>query len=153
MALGSRALLLFRTSIENAAGRRLASRVVAVVVDGVPQVRRHRDMKQVARDLAGAVVEHLDASGSQWKNNAVNGIDAFLAMRLARERSLASKRDGAFPALFQTSLFDSRAHRAHDTHEALVLEAQDEARARIAALEVTGRIEAIRHQLLLAVLP
>jgi hypothetical protein len=151
--IGSKALLLFRTSIENAAGRRLALRVVAVLIDGVPQVRRHRDMKRIARDLERAVVEHLDASGRQWKTNAVSGIDAFMAVRLARERALASELDGAFPRLFQTSLFDSRAHRAHDAHAALVVEARDEARARIAALQVAGRIEAIRHQLLLAVLP
>jgi hypothetical protein len=122
-------------------------------VEGVPQLRTERDMKRVAVDLGERLAHEIEAITERWKGHTSTAIDAFLATRVARERAIAAHIEVPSDSLFQTSLFDSRAQRWHGTHHAMLLDAQQQAAARVASLQSGAPIGAIRHQLLLAVLP
>lgn len=152
-AIGNNAALIYRTSLETAYGRCLASRLVAVLIGGTRRVRTHRDMKGVANDLAQAIAGRVDSDSAAWKDSARGTVTAFLDARLARERSIAADLEHTCGGSLQPGLFDRRAERTHELEQTVLADARREAAERIAVLEQSTPAATVRHRLLLAVLP
>jgi superfamily II DNA or RNA helicase len=152
-AIGSKTLAIWRVELENAAGRMLASRLVAFTVEGAPRIRTHLQAKRVIREFADRLAYDAKACSQDWCNRAGAAIRAFTSVRLARERAIAGTLDRTRAAAFQAGLFDRRAERDHNARADALLQDQHAAADRITALESGASIECVRSELLLAVLP
>jgi hypothetical protein len=110
-ALGGRALLLWRVACEDAQGRIVDSRLVAVAValSGGAPLRRRAHVEALLDAVEREAVEAVDRCSDDWRLEVERGARAFAATRAARERALGA--DAPLVDLFQPGLFDRRANR------------------------------------------
>jgi hypothetical protein len=152
-ALGSKALFLWQLAWEDQAGRTLESRLVAVLVDGLPRYSRLADMKRAVRDVAEHLAHSIESIGKEWLDNAASAIRALAETRLARERAILVCSDAAPVDQFQPGLFDRRAERdrrlARDQADALQHQLAD----RITTIERAATVVRRPPALLFVVLP
>jgi len=125
--LDGRSLLLLGVSLEDAAGRVVASRTRALLIsrraseDGGTEPRRHYVGRRrgIRRCLpSDELLDAVSAAESDWiAGNDPAGIDhgAFWARSLSRALAIVRRADGEHGSMFQPGLFDRRAdrHRAH----------------------------------------
>jgi hypothetical protein len=150
--LAGRMLLVWRVSVENAAGDPLESQLVALLIDPIvrasglglvaepararPRVR----WRTLLQDLEPALRAHVERAAAPWFEIAVAAADRFTSARTARDRAIAERLAGARPSAFQAGLFDRRADRAH---RAAVDAAERDQRRR---LRTVGAVDAVRSR-------
>lgn len=105
--VGRRVLMLWRACVEDASGRLVESRLVAVLVavaDGV-------DARTLALDAGGAIGSWVNASCEEWRADVSTTVCAFVQARLRRQHDVTLSRPSPAP-LSQPGLFDRRAGRS-----------------------------------------
>ncbi len=119
-ALGGRALLLWRVTCEDAGGRAVESRLVAVAVSlsvGA-RGRRKADVRALVRAMERETVELVDRCSNEWRIAVDRMTRAFAARRAERARAIALEGRDAERSLVQPGLFDRRAARPVDSTSA-----------------------------------
>src|SRR5262249_17462282 len=147
-ALRRRILLVYRCAYEDAAGRLVHSRLVAMTI----AVRRHgpdllRPCWSEPPVLGGADDECRD-----WRDAAQRVTREFALARRSRERAIAANHT-AVPLSFQPGLFDRRAHRAHAANEHHAVDRAAQLAVRLAAVEAACTLTLRAPELLLVLIP
>jgi hypothetical protein len=114
-ALAGRALLLWRVSYEDASGRLVESRLVAIAVylSAGARMRRRAHIDALVRAMERETVELVERCCDDWRITVARTTRAFATRRAERARAIALESRDAARNLFQPGLFDRRAaHRA-----------------------------------------
>jgi len=146
--LRRRILLVYRCACEDAAGRLVHSRLVAVTMalcDHGPDLGR-------APWRDPAVLARIDEDCRDWRVTAQRVTREFTLARRLRERAIAA-HDSAMPPSFQPGLFDRRAHRAHVAHEQRAADLAEQLAVRLAGVEAAGTLTFRAPELLLVLIP
>jgi hypothetical protein len=153
-ALGGRACLIWRVTVEEAAGgRTIASRIVPLLVELTADVDR-RSSAGLTRFLSDATTPlraRVEAESQAWRADVVGGVTAFASARLSRElgyRGPASNEGDAQPGLF-----DRRAERSRAAAAATAAERDRTTRNRIASIRATTQTALPPPRLLLVIVP
>jgi len=147
-ALRRRILLVYRCACEDAAGRLVHSRLVAVTMglwEQGPDLGR-------AHWTDPAVLARIDEDCRDWRETAQRVTREFTLARRLRERAMAAN-DSAIPPSFQPGLFDRRAHRAHVAHEQRAADLAAQLAVRLAGVEAAGTLTFRAPELLLVLIP
>jgi len=147
-ALGRRALLVYRCAYEDATGRLVHSRLVAMTM----ALRRHGPAVRRARWSDPSVLARIDDECRDWRDTAQRVTREFTLARRLRERAIAANHTAAPPS-FQPGLFDRRAHRAHAAHEHHASDLAAQHTLRLAAVEAAGTLTLRPTELLLVLIP
>ena len=147
-ALRRRILLVYRCAYEDATGRLVHSRLVAMTLalrQHWPDLRRARwsDPALLARIEDECRAGAIPRSASQRE---------FTLARRSRERAIAANHT-AVAQSFQPGLFDRRAHRAHAAHEHRAADRAAQLAVRLAAVEAAGTLTLRATELLLVLIP
>jgi len=146
--LRRRILLVYRCACEDAAGRLVHSRLVAVTMalcDHGPDLGR-------APWRDPAVLARIDEDCRDWRVTAQRVTREVTLARRLRERAIAAN-DSAMPPSFQPGLFDRRAHRAHVAHEQRAADLAEQLAVRLAGVEAAGTLTFRAPELLLVLIP
>jgi superfamily II DNA or RNA helicase len=108
--IGATAALIVQSSLENQYGRRLASRLRAVLLSNVPQVQTRHGLRKLTRDLAATALDRLD--DTDWADCAMRTMTRFAATRIAREKSIAAPNGHTTPRPRACSRRNKRPRRA-----------------------------------------
>jgi hypothetical protein len=147
-ALRRRILLVYRCACEDAAGRLVHSRLVAVTIT----LRGHGPDLGRAHWTDPAVLARIDEDCRDWRETAQRVTREFTLARRLRERAIAANHS-AVPLSFQPGLFDRRAHRAHVAHEQRAADLAAQLAVRLAAVEAAGTLTLRAPDLLLVLIP
>jgi hypothetical protein len=147
-ALRRRILLVYRCACEDATGRLVHSRLVAVTI----ALRRHGLDLHRARWSDPSVLARIDDECQDWRETAQRVTREFTLARRSRERAIAANHT-AVPPSFQPGLFDRRAQRAHAAHEHRAADLGAQLTVRLAAVEAAGTLTLRAPELLLALIP
>jgi hypothetical protein len=113
--LGRRILLIWRVACEDAAGRTVESRLVALLIDlaAAPLPGQHRAWtRALLQDLEAPLLHHVETIVSRWAEAVAAVGGEFASARIARARAIAARPRGEPPHAFQGGLFDRREERA-----------------------------------------
>ena len=155
-ALGRNVLLLWRVACEDAAGRLVDTRLVAVVVAlsaELPIVSGREWIRALLQQVDREARARVDASVASWREAVEAHARTFASARLSRERAIASRRPTAQPAAFQPGLFDRRAEHARQVEAAFVADAERERADRRAAAAQRTAVAVRPAELLLVLVP
>ena len=147
-ALRRRILLVYRCAYEDATGRLVHSRLVAMTV----AVRRHEPDLLRARWSEPSLLARIDDECRDWRDAAQRVTREFALARRSRERAIAANHT-AVPLSFQPGLFDRRAHRAHAAQEHHAADSAAQRAARLAAVESACTLTLRATELLLVLVP
>ena len=147
-ALRRRILLVYRCAYEDATGRLVHSRLVAMTI----AVRRDGFEVHRAPWSHPSLVAGIDDECRGWRDTAQRVTSAFTLARRSRERAIAQSHT-AVPLSFQPGLFDMRAHRAHAAHEHHAADLAAQLAVRLAAVEAAGTLTLRATELLLVLIP
>jgi len=147
-ALRRRILLVYRCAYEDATGRLVHSRLVAVTI----AVRRHGLDVRRARWSDPSLLDRIDDECRGWRDTAQHVTRAFTLARRSRERAIAANHT-AGPLSFQPGLFDRRAHRAHAAHEHHAADRAAQLAIRLAAVEAASTLTLRAPELMLVLIP
>jgi hypothetical protein len=147
-ALRVRILLIYRCAYEDAAGRLVHSRLVAVTM----AFREHGPDLGRSHWTDSAVLARIDEDCRDWRETAQRVTREFTLARRLRERAMAAN-DSAIPPSFQPGLFDRRAHRAHVAHEQRAADLAAQLAVRLAGVEAAGTLTFRAPELLLVLIP
>jgi hypothetical protein len=147
-ALRRRILLVYQCAYEDATGRLVHSRLVAMTI----AVRRDGLDVRRARWSDPSLVARIDDECRGWRDIAQRVTLAFTRARRSRERAIAQSHT-AVPLSFQPGLFDRRAHRAHAAHEHHAAGLAAQLAVRLAAVEAAGTLTLRATELLLVLIP
>jgi hypothetical protein len=141
--LGGRALLIWRVACEDASGRLLESRLVAIAValSTGTRPRRRARVETLVRALERETARLAERSCDEWRIVVEQTTRSFATTRAARARAIALIGRDAASSLVQPGLFDRRAERPADSSVA---------RSRAIAPHTAARI---RPELKLVVVP
>jgi len=146
-ALRRRILLVYRCAYEDATGRLVHSRLVAMTI----AVRRDGFEVRRAPWSHPSLVAGIDDECRGWRDTAQRVTSAFTLARRSRERAIAQSH--TVPLSFQPGLFDRRAHRAHAAHEHHAADLAAQLAVRLAAVEAAGTLTLRATELLLVLIP
>jgi superfamily II DNA or RNA helicase len=144
--LGARIVAIWETGVEDGGGRRISSQLIALSLALKRQPPWPADRQWLERLIAAVSPECLRligavAAGTGDNADVMSSVSSFIAVRMARERSIGA---APAPAAYQPGLFDRRAHHAHAAMRA----AQEQiAEARI------RHLAGLERRAVLAVLP
>jgi hypothetical protein len=112
-ALAGRALMLWRVTCEDASGRLVESRLVAIAVSLSPRTRMRRRAHVVAlvSAMERETVALVERCSDDWRIAVDRTTQAFASRRAARVGAIALEGRDAARSLFQPGLFDRRAAR------------------------------------------
>jgi hypothetical protein len=147
-ALRRRILLVYRCAYEDATGRLVHSRLVAMTVAvwrPGPDLRR-------AHWSEPSLLARIDDECRDWRDAAQRVTREFALARRSRERAIAANHT-AVPRSFQPGLFDRRADRAHTAHEHHAADLAAQRAARLAAVEAACTLTLRATELLLVLIP
>ena len=116
-ALGRRLLLVWRVAFEDAGGRPVESRLVAVTLELSAAVRGHlsrQRIEAIVRALEPQSRALIEADGRDWREAVDAVLGSFTSMWTTRERAIAAAAGTAAGNAFQPGLFDRRAERARE---------------------------------------
>jgi len=147
-ALRRRILLLYRCAYEDATGRLVHSRLVAMTL----ALRRPWPDLRCARWSDPSLLDRIDDECRGWRDTAQRVTSAFTLARRSRERAIAANHT-AVAQSFQPGLFDRRAHRAHAAHEHRAADRAAQLAVRLAAVEAAGTLTLRATELLLILIP
>ena len=147
-ALRRRILLVYRCAYEDATGRLVHSRLVAMTI----AVRRHGLDVCLARWSDPSLLARIDDECRGWRETAQRATRAFTLARQSRERAIAANHT-VVPPSFQPGLFDRRAHSAHAAHEQHAADLIAQGGVRLAAVEAAGTLTLRAPELLLVLIP
>jgi hypothetical protein len=147
-ALRVRILLIYRCACEDAAGRLVHSRLVAVTM----ALRGQGPDLGRAHWTDPAVLARIDEDCRDWRETAQRVTREFTLTRRLRERAIAANHS-AIPPSVQPGLFDQRAHRAHVAHEQRAADLAAQLAVRLAAVEAAGTLTLRAPELLLVLIP
>ena len=147
-ALRRRILLVYRCAYEDATGRLVHSRLVAMTM----AIRRRGPDVCRARWSDPSLLARIDDECRGWRDTAQQVTRAFSLARQSRERAIAANHT-AGRLSFQPGLFDRRAHRAHAAHEQDAADLAAQVAARLAAVEAAGTLTLRAPELLLVLIP
>jgi hypothetical protein len=147
-ALRRRILLVYRCAYEDATGRLVHSRLVAMTM----AVRGHG--LDVCRERWGdpSWLARIDDDCRGWRETAQQATRAFTLARQSRERAIAANQT-VVPLSLQPGLFDRRAHRAHAAREHGAADRAAQVAVRLAAVEAAGTLTLRAPELLLVLIP
>jgi len=146
-ALRGRILLVYRCAYEDATGRLVHSRLVAMTI----AVRRHAPDLLRARWTEPSLLARIDDACGDWRDAAQRITREFAFARRSRERAIAANH--AVPRSFQPGLFDRRAHRAHAANEHHAVDRAAQLAVRLAAVEAACTLTLRAPELLLVLIP
>jgi hypothetical protein len=147
-ALRRRILLVYRCAYEDAAGRLVHSRLVAMTI----ALRRHGSDLRHARWSDPSLLARIDDECRGWRDTVQRVTREFTLARRSRERAIAANH-AAVPLSFQPGLFDRRAHRAHAAHEHRAADLAAQFTVRLAAVKAAGTLTLRATELLLVLIP
>jgi len=147
-ALRRRILLVYRCACEDAAGRLVHSRLVAVTI----ALRGHGPDLARAPWTDPAVLARIDEDCRDWSETALRVTREFTLARRLRERAIAANHT-TVPLSFQPGLFDRRAHRAHAAHRHHTADLAAQLTLREAAVKAAGTLTLRAPELLLVLIP
>jgi hypothetical protein len=147
-ALRRRILLVYRCAYEDATGRLVHSRLVAMTI----AVRRDGLDVRRARWSDPSLLARIDDECRGWGDTAQRVTRAFTLARRSRERAIAANHTAAAIS-FQPGLFDRRAHRAHAAHQHHAADLAAQLAVRLAAVEAAGTLTLRATELLLVLIP
>ena len=147
-ALRRRILLVYRCAYEDATGRLVHSRLVALTI----ATRRHGPDLRRAPWSDPSLLARIDDECRDWRDTVQRVTREFTLARRSRERAIAANHT-AVPASFQPGLFDRRAHRAHAAHEHHAADLAAQLTVRLAAVEAAGAVTLRATELLLVLIP
>ena len=150
-SLHGRVCLVWRVTLEDAAGRLVESTLVPMLVEvrrdgGRPSASWLRQVLQQADGPLRARVEH---ECEAWLADAMRVASAFSSARLRRERETAGKDDRRHLAC-QPGLFDRRAERTREGRASVAAETERVAAVQLRAIAAASRIAPAPPRLLLA---
>ena len=155
-SLGRRLCLIWRVAIADASGRRVDSRIAAVLVE-VPRIAARRTRRPWIRSLLGQVDEfvraRIDADSTVWRREAVAVAAACAAARGLRERAIAEHAAASGRAESQPGLFDRRAERWRRAQAAAASEWERVSSERLRAAGRAAIMVAEPARLLLVLVP
>ena len=146
--LGRRALLLWRVSFDDEAGRSREATLVAMAIHLRSTVV---DLRRSDWAIA-SVVDEVNIAIVGWREAVGRTIRGFVSTRLVREHAIARRRPVA-GGEFQRGLFDRRTDRAHAAEVAISSEASRERDYRIRSIESMTAITLQPPELMLVLLP
>lgn len=170
-AMGRRVCFLWRVALEDASGRLVASRVVAIAIDvtHLPRKAERRSWIRALVRYAEAVLERelgcqerepfpsasLGAGrrADTWHAEAARMVDAFIAARLSRERAIASHNAAVDDVASQPGLFDRRADRTRQAQMQASDESAQLASERLRAVAGAGSLTIRPARLMLVLVP
>jgi hypothetical protein len=155
-ALGRNVLLLWRVAYEDAAGRLVDSRLVALLIalsTERPIVSDRGWIRALLQLVDPEARARVEASVAGWRDEVEAHARAFASARLSRERAIASQAPTAHPAAFQPGLFDRRAEHTRDLEAALIADAERERADRLAAVTARATATVRRPELVLVLTP
>ena len=147
-ALRRRILLVYRCAYEDATGRLVHSRLVAMTI----AVRRHGLDLRRARWSDPSLLARIVDECRDWRDTAQRVTREFTLARRSRERAIAANHT-AVPLSFQPGLFDRRAHGAHAAHEQHAADRAAQLAIRLAAVEAAGTLTPRATELVLVLIP
>jgi hypothetical protein len=147
-ALRRRILLVYRCAYEDATGRLIHSRLVAMTI----AVRRHWPDLVRARWSEPSLLARIDDECRDWRDAVQRVTREFALARRSRERAIATTHT-TVPRSFQPGLFDQRAHRAHAAHEHHAVDRAAQLAVRLAAVEAACTLTLRAPELLLVLIP
>ena len=147
-ALRRRVLLVYRCGYENATGRLIHSRLVAMTV----ALRRHGPEVRHLRWSDSSLLARIDDECRGWRDTAEQVTRGFLLARRSRERAIAANHT-AGPPSFQPGLFDRRAHRAHAAHQHHAANLAALLTGRLSAVDAAGTLTLRAPELVLILIP
>jgi len=147
-ALRRRILLVYRCAYEDATGRLVHSRLVAMTI----ALQRHGPNLLRARWSEPSLLARIDDQCGDWRDAAQRVTREFALARRSRERAIAANHT-AVPLSFQPGLFDRRAHRAHAAHEHHAADLSAQLAVRLAAVEAACTLTLRTTELLLVLIP
>ena len=134
--------MVMRSTIEDAHGRVVASRLTGVVM-AAPAISLARAREVHAALLLSGVLQRTasqDPRLDAWVRATLEACRRFYGVRLAREEAIVSELAEQSAQAFQPSLFDSRAGRQHEAHRQEHDAARREAVGRHAAIAAAASI-------------
>lgn len=161
-SLGRRVCLVWRVAFEDASGRLVESRVVAVLIEVSPGVGRVLSdpapdrrawILALLRHSDGLVRARVEAECEEWRVAVTRVASAFTSARLCRQREIAGQPSSSRSVASQPGLFDRRAERSRQAHEAAVAESEQAAVERLRAINGVGTIALQPARLLLVLVP
>ena len=147
-ALRRRILLVYRCAYEDATGRLVHSRLVAMTI----AVQRHGPNLLRARWSEPSLLARIDDECGDWRDAAQRVTREFAIARRSRERAIAANHT-AVPLSFQPGLFDRRAHRAHAAHQHHAVDRAAQLAVRLAAVEAACTLTLRATELLIVLIP
>jgi hypothetical protein len=149
-ALGGHICLIWRAAFDDESGRFVASRLVAVLVD-VRRAGNRRSRSWLTQFLAASdasIRVHVHAACVGWRADVVRMVNASTAARLEREETIdrGAPRPGADA---QPGLFDRRAVRSREAHDAAVAASKQARALRLRAIHTAAHLVPSRLRLLL----
>ena len=155
-ALGRNVLLIWRVAYEDAGGRLVCARLVAVAValsTELPILSGREWIRTLLQQVDSEARALVDASVAGWREAVEAHARTFASARLSRERAIASRGPAARPAAFQPGLFDRRAEHKRELEAAIDADAGRERADRLAAVAQRTEAVARRPELLLVLAP
>lgn len=161
-SLGGRACLIWRVGFENASGRLVESRIVAVLLEvspsavrllSGPAARRRTWIEWLIRHADGLVRARVEAECGEWRAAVRRVADAFTSARVSREREIVAHASRASPVASQPGLFDRRAERARHAGAAAAAESEREATDRRRTIADEATLTRQPARLLLVLVP
>jgi hypothetical protein len=147
-ALRRRILLVYRCAYEDATGRLVHSRLVAMTIG----VQRHGLDLRRAGWSDPSLLARIEDECRDWRDTAQRVTREFTLARRSRERAIAANHS-TVPRSFQPGLFDRRAHRAHAAHQHHTADLAAQLALRQAAVEAAGTLTLRATELLLVLIP
>ena len=144
--LAGRRLEIWRVGYEDASGRLVESRLVALAIRGnhaaaAPKLEERR------REIHAAI----DAATIAWRDAATRAVASLASARLTRETAIAASAARVRPAPVQTGLFDRREQRAHAAIEQGRRTVSEALAQRKASVERAAAVVATAPELLLVI--
>lgn len=156
-ALAGRICLVWRVAFEDASGRCVEARLVALLVHTNPalfdQTHSRRDrIHSLLRETEDEIRARAEAACDEWASAARDMTHAFLAARLAREEAIRQlpRRSQAPP---QRGLFDRRSEREQQARVAIDNEDEETSADRMRSIIDRGAITRQPARLLLVLVP
>ena len=144
MRLGSRALAIVRTSLDDGTGRAVAVHLSPLLLETSRADADTRTRLLAIQSAVGHVtcakLESLDPAILQWHAGSRRTHRAFWGRRAARERAIACALEENGPSPIQAGLFDRRAEHHHLISTTSRRALQDDARLRVTAAERTAAV-------------
>jgi hypothetical protein len=153
---GQRVFLIWRVAIEDEAGHRVESRLVAMAIEIAhppPRARRREWILTLLGRTEDEALTRVNAAAADWREAATKSAGAFAAARLTREHAIARRPLSTNLIPSQPGLFDRRTERDQLTQAAAIAANEQAIADRLRTVSALATLAQQPPQLLLVLVP